>query len=543
MKTSSALVRYPGDPLSVMGLLPDRCAAAVAACLLAGGHDTEIIDLGTAEGMAELFQARPLRDLMKRRNGSPAALAADLPDYRKKRAWRRAFRASRSIRCLDVARDLAYRQLDFVGFCVHKPADIAPAAEIAGQLRNLNSNVRLLIFGKAAETFAPLIAACGNVFDALCYYDPEWAIVHWAESICRPDQWSTIPNVAAIGDSRDHLNAPQPVDIADVPKPAYAPGVYPALANGSGKIRVFPIEMERGCGAGCHCCPGQSAARRKPLPLVSKELAALQEYNRARAFLFEQWTADTRALTQLSRLIMNAHPGLVYSNCQHGASFGAQALPLLKASGCLSLGFHIDSGSQRLQEDYFGREVSISRLEELVRLSGETGFFTSVRMLYPTPADDWHTEAESLRFLRRAKPHGYALEAPSVHPFSEWRRHNNAFGFAAEKVNARAWRVLLANLDSRFAKSRADRKTRETLEHEICCLNGMSTLSEEEFLIACLADHAAAPQRAIDALRHSLSTGDSEFATAFVAKVNDNACLREDPLFSTGTRLREAVGN
>ena len=110
-------------------------------------------------------------------------------------------------------------------------------------------------------------------------------------------------------------------------------------------------------------------------------------------------------------------------------AWDASAASAMAASGGQCVGIRVDSGSQRLVADHYGHTFGISAAEEAVRMAIRHGLHTTVQLTYPCPWDEEHTRAETLRFLRRTRPHGVNILHPHVLPHSRWHAMAAEFGY------------------------------------------------------------------------------------------------------------------
>src|SRR5690606_37539778 len=88
---------------------------------------------------------------------------------------------------------------------------------------------------------------------------------------------------------------------------------------------------------------------------------------------------------------------------------------------------------QRLLEDFYGDRHGVSVTEEVLRACKAAGIFTATRFVYPCPADDHHTAAETLRLAARTRPDAIRIELPEVLPGSRWYAEPSTFGFTLDR--------------------------------------------------------------------------------------------------------------
>jgi len=439
MKTRSVLIRFPGYPLALESLLPDRHLAVWAGCLLDLGHRTRIFDYGTLEMLDRQFP-REGRDLLRQlcerfgTEGPMPPLGAML-GYWQLRQTDRAFRTRQEKVAREIARDLADRKgLDFVLFKLSAADDVAPAAAMAARLREWRPELRLFAAGPFADLFAEPLMERIPALDCICVGDIERSLVRLAENLRNPEIWEEIPNLVLRVAGRPWATPRRmESDLGVFPAPAYDPHVYPALGR-PGKLMLFAVEDSRGRDLPAHAMPAwERELRLKDQFAVCNEVWRLNALYGAQAFHFTGAGSPAYHVQDVARALQLRGLRIVYSRSTRPDAVEPAGLPLLRASGCRALDFRIDSGSQRLLEDYYGHDFGISQVEQVMRNCGSFEMFTAARFVYPCPADDYHTEAETIRLVNRIRPDAVHVGLPEVFPGSNWYERCGRFGFSLNR--------------------------------------------------------------------------------------------------------------
>jgi hypothetical protein len=439
MKTRSVLIHFPGYPLAMESLLPDQHLAAWAACLLDLGHRTRILDYGTLDWIDRQFP-REGRELLKRladlftEDGPVPALGAVFT-YWQLRHTDRAFRARQDECGREIARDVASRKnLDFALFKLDSVEDVEPASRMAARLREARPELRILAAGAVANAFAEPLLQHIPALDCVCVGDIERSLVRLAENLRNPSEWNDIPNLV-FRDGTGVLRTERRVerDLALFPAPAYEPDVYPALA-GSGKAMLFRVEDCRGRALSDPALPPEERELRlKDAPTVCKEVWRLHTLYGAEVFHFPNAGATAHHVIDVAREMQMRGLRVMYGRSLRPEAMDVAALPLLRASGCRAVDFRVDSGSQRLLDDYYRHEFCVSHAEQVLRSCRSYELFTSASFTYPSPADDYHTESETLRLIYRTSPDAVSVALANVLPGSDWYEDNAQYGFGMSK--------------------------------------------------------------------------------------------------------------
>ncbi len=409
MKTCSLLVSFPAIPFTWRTLMPHRRLAGLAAALESEGHETGICDYGTLETLDRLYPGGCRSSVHDMADPfflhAPAAPLKAFAAYWRLRNMNRAIRARERKLIDETARMIASRKpLHFVAMMIDGPETVAGAVELSARLREWAPSVRLAAVGAFVERHAESLRGVLSSFDCLCMGDPEWSLLQWAERLDHPGLWSFIPNLLWKHGGRK----PERFGVSefdDFAAPVYDTGLYPALAPGN-KLNLFEVEMARPC-------PGDGTPRARSTRAVCDEAGRIVSDQGARVLWFSGEPPSASHVSAVGYEIL-ARGLQIWHGCEGAVS---QSRPgtfsALTASGCRAVVFDIASGSQRLASDCYGKTFGISEAETVLRASKNAGLYTVARFRYPGRHDDYHTRAETLRFIGRVLPDAVAILSAS----------------------------------------------------------------------------------------------------------------------------------
>lgn len=565
MKTRSVLVHFPGSPFTLQNLTPNRRLATLAGALIEAGHETVIRDLGAVGTLEQLFNeklrkaAEPIADRLF--VNSPAGPTTGFPGLRQWKALDRVLHARQEELCATVASEFGrMKGIDFVAFDMETASDAGVTVSIATRLAENAPSLRLLAVGPFAERHGELLARTTDVFDCVCAGEAESSVVEWAENLGRPAVWEQIPNLACVW--RDNVRvSSRPRDSAtSLPSPCYSPDVYPALLN-SEKLKLFDVEDSRGCSGMCYGCEqpsrGGNGVRVKPAAVVYGEMANLTELYGARAFCFSNPGSSLLQMEALACEILSRGRRIWYCRTGQIRHMDTRVLPTLRASGCRAMSFRVDTGSQRLLDDYYGRDFGVTQAEHLLGGCKLSDIHTAACFTYPCPADDYHTRAETLRLVERTRPHAASVSLPEFAPASAWGRHPTEFGFALDErrylrgvirgsrsctSSLRHWRAFPYSMNTR-SWAQAIRENRG-LCREIAALGVATSVSAKQALMAQIAGYEGCEEEFATLLRHQLFVGDVVSVADTVKSFNREACAPVNTMtLKPFTPVLAAVGN
>jgi hypothetical protein len=217
----------------------------------------------------------------------------------------------------------------------------------------------------------------------------------------------------------------------------------------------------------------------------------------------------------------------------------------------------VDTGSQMMLDDYYGKGFGVSETESVLRASRQAGIYTVARFTYPTPADDYHSEAETLRLIDRTRPHLVLAAPPELAPDSHWMRESEHFGFRVDteayhrhaagerpllgvpthpwegetfRADGKPWRKLMLELD--------------TLQREAMKRGAATAGCERLALMARVSASGCAEDEFARAFMRGLITGDAVAVGELTAKFNARATTPENAImFRPFVPVLAAVGN
>jgi len=436
MKTRSVLVYFPGYPFEPQALIPSRLMASVAGSLLDQGHETRVLDYGTVEMVHRLVRGKP-SDLAVRVSDAMAADGFANPLQTLHFLWQmntanRLFRERRLEAAREIAGQLAcQRGLHFAAFMLNAVEDILSTLAIIRPLRAQRPKLKIVAFGAMAEAYGAELAHEG--IDVVCIAETEATLVALAERIEAMHLWGSIPNILyAEGNRIRETGREDATSFSSLPAPVYDPDAYPAL-KAEQKLRLFEIDD---CRSPVRCVNDDDhdggLPRMRTVGAVCNEMWRAGTLFGARAFHFTGEAAPASHVSAVALEMLRRGISAAYTRSCDPAHAVPATFPGLFASGCTALSFPIHTGSQRLLDQYYVTGTTVTELERTLRCAKQAGIYTIARFTYPSPADDVHTRAETLRIIERARPDAAPLTTPAVVPGSRWYTEKGRLGFGID---------------------------------------------------------------------------------------------------------------
>lgn len=407
MQFKTCLLNAPGAPLCMEDLMPQRALAAMAAALLRAGHEAYIFDLGTTR------------------------FAAHASDFRGE---------ALTVAAIDA---LLNERPGLVVLQVARRKDLRPARHIARMVKDYLPACRVVIAGAYVEAYGAVLVGEEPSFDAALLLDPEIAVVEAASQSRAGVRITGTPNMVVVREGAAQRGKRRLArNLDELPLPNYDPAIYPSLYQGE-KLQLFEIEQCRG-GAGTQMGPtapwSVSPLRLKSPSVCAREIEHIRaQVPAAGAFHIAGASVPAAALEHLCYELRGLDRPIRYSRDAQVPEFETLSPHSLYASGCRVLRFGLHSGSQRLLEDFYGQRFKVSEAERALQRAQRARLVRVADFTFPTPQDDRHTRAETIRLLSRTMPEAVRIDAPELRPESTWRDWQTAYGFVVEDSAYRAW--------------------------------------------------------------------------------------------------------
>ena len=339
-------------------------------------------------------------------------------------------------------------------------------------------------------------------------------------------------------------------------KPAYDPALYPALADRAAKLQIFEINDRLAAG---EASQGASligeADEDAGLPSIASHcdiIEGVMDQLGARAFHFLADGASERRAAALHMGLTHRKLNPVFSRSCHVARTSPHAMALLRRCGCEAVRLRIESGSQRLLEDYYGYDTTVTHAEAAFRAARDVGLFAVAEFGYPAPADDRHTAAESLRLAIRTGLQAAIVRLPFAAPGGAWARDPERYGFAAAEPRPPAptrfplpvdrWQLPAYRHGNRSHGEVVHAQEQFIADLAQCGVN--TTGSEHLALIARALGSGACAAEFATRVARMLYTGDAESLRSLVRQFNDAARTMPAPAIQTeSSPVRRAVGD
>lgn len=516
MSHRSLMIKVPSCPFSLDVLRPNRRLAQFAACLNASGHETTILDYGTIEMLERLYPlslratAPSLVDELHVEESAPSfdTLLAQWELQGHPEALLKHHQQVWQECALEIAEDKA---LDVVVFCVDSLEEQRIVESMITVLRAHCPRLSIIGMGSQFIQHPEQLPHAVEPYDCVYWGNMATPFVDMVDTLDRREDWPTLPFIAFHDDVRFTMTH-QESCLRETPLPDYSAATYPALHEAR-KLLFFEIED----------CPVQG------IPCTERtlsEIQLLQSLFDAQAFQFTGSDAQHLHAESLARTLLDRHINIRYTRECHVQSTPNSTVPLLPASGCYSVDFQIDTGSQRLLDRYYHHPFTVTQVEQTLRACKFSNLHTVMNFSYPSVEDDYHTFMETLRLAERCKPNSVVVGIPAqVHK-------------------------PLSDLKTRFEVEPTYRASAEIQDEHTALLQAFqergipSHITPPLALMAHLAGYRGLEEEFMHQLMYQLMSGDALGLNVLLKQLNRSICKVPNTVtFTPFTPLQQVVGN
>jgi len=165
--------------------------------------------------------------------------------------------------------------------------------------------------------------------------------------------------------------------------------------------RPLPIVTGRGCPYSCNFCYRVSAYRFRPVEEVMDEMEYMIDRFKVNSFYFEDdlFMLSHQKMKEFCEAVFNRGLKIKYSCMGRVNTVNPEIAQYMKDSGCISIYYGIESGSQEIL-DNMSKKTTLGQIHEAVRLTREQGIYTEYGFIYGEPNDTEQTMIDTTKLIK-----------------------------------------------------------------------------------------------------------------------------------------------
>jgi len=441
MSTRSILVNFNGYPSTMNSLVPDNGLANLAGSLFETGHETLILDYSTVDtirrmapqelqtALSDAYEAfltdmRTAGKLSEKTSNLLIELDRKLEQHKEEEFIRIAD---------EIINKIEEVNADFIGFKLWTGDGFYGSEKIARHIRGKYPDLKIFAGGPHVDFFKENILHYTDVFDAIAYGEGEETISLLAEYVEGKRKLFEIPNLIYKQDREIKFTDLKRVeDLNLLPDPIYDDEIYPAM-KGNQKIKFIMIDESRGCPNACHFCihPLKSGNRwrLRDVTKIADLMERLGNKVGTNAFRLAGSNTPAHLKNELALEIIKRGLKVRYVSFGHARDADKEDYELLHKSGCVSLFFGVESGSQEILDKDINKGVKVEQIIRALKRAEKAELLTVASIIAPCPHETPETLKQTLDVLVKAKPDSIVIQPPCVIPGTQWYANSSKLGF------------------------------------------------------------------------------------------------------------------
>jgi radical SAM superfamily enzyme YgiQ (UPF0313 family) len=539
------LINYSGYPAVIRSLALDNGLANLAGSLLQKGHQTTILDYATVDTIERLFPHECSDELSCLTGRIISSLEQGfLPqgdDLRVFRDMDTRINELQKGKVRQIAQEIseyakAYK-VDFVGLKLWLGDGFEGSITIAEKIKEDNPKLPVFAGGPHVDSFRENIFDVCDIFDALVYGEGEETITMLADYVSGKRKLEDIPNLIYKNNGRIITTPIRRIENLDsLSSPVYDENVYLAM-RGNQKIKMVFIDESRGCPNHCSYCihpikSGNKWRERTPEAVVEQMERMNRRYGFT-AFKFAGSNPPPSLKKGVANEILNRELKVTYTAFGHIRDGLDVDFELLKKSGCYSLFFGIESGSQRILDESMNKGIRIDQITKTIKACKEAGLYVVGSVIIPAPHETEETKQESFELLLRMRPDSVVVWFPALMLGTDWEKNNQKYGFDILDRKRFLKEAMLYKIKSFYPPSLWESSSEYSLNGRpfkeiiketgnfICSLEKNGILTQVTCETALIARYAGmSPKECRDKETKYLSSGDHKSIGELVTKIN-----------------------
>lgn len=270
-----------------------------------------------------------------------------------------------------------------------------------------------IVAGGSAGMSVPQLLLDHSAVDAVCAGEGERAVVDLIKALRAygKEGLADIPGFYFKEGNRTSFSGTRPL-IKDLDTESDMPAydllpmeIY--LANPKiGLGRDIDIISSRGCPFDCAFCyqPWGRSFRSHSASFIIEMVRHLRKTYRIDfvSFQDDEFMADKRRVLEICERIPRETPGLKWSCTGRANLVSSDITKTMRLAGCVSISYGFESGSPRMLRA-MRKRVTISDMEEAVRINRELGMMVPVSFILGMPGEDEESCRETVEFCARNK--------------------------------------------------------------------------------------------------------------------------------------------
>jgi radical SAM superfamily enzyme YgiQ (UPF0313 family) len=290
----------------------------------------------------------------------------------------------------------------FSSICSTFPLSI----RVARAVKNLRPHAMILFGGPQASVVDAATLAAFPWVDFILRGEVEESLPSLLQELHRDYDFSQVCGLTyREGNTvKRNPNAPVIEDLDALPPPAYH------LSNYLEKATSASIELGRGCPFSCTFCSTNDFFRRKfRLRSPARVLREMREIAAAYGIqhfelVHDMFTVDRKRVVAFCEAMLACDDEFTWKCSARTDCVDRELLELMARSGCRSVFFGIETGSQKMQR-VIDKDLDLERAKQMLDIAEQVEMKTTVSLITGFPEEDWQDVRDTIKIFTYSARH------------------------------------------------------------------------------------------------------------------------------------------
>ncbi len=445
------LINYPGYPATLREFYYDNGLANLAGALLENGHIPLILDYANPSIISWFFPYGFREEINE--------IVSEINFFHRKKKippeplLKRFYNMDDRINDFQKGRITEFTQNEIIpkikdfspgviGFKLWIGEGFVSSVKMAEIIKKEFPKIKIFGGGSQVDWFGENIYrfGYGEFFDALAEGEGEETIVKLAEYADGRIDINDVPNLIYRKNSGGiaGTKVKRIGSLEKLARPVYDSNIYYPVSERE-KIKIFMLDESRGCPNKCSFClhPYKSGGYwrvRKAENIVDDMEYIISRYG-SNVFRFAGSNPPPELKRDIAKEIIKRGLKVKYGAFGHVRGLTAEDCALLKQSGCVSLFFGVESGSQYILDKAMNKGVKAGAIKRALNMCGDAGIKAVASVIVPAPFDTKETIDETFELLTETRPSSVIVNMPGALPHTEWLFNHGKYGFSFENTD------------------------------------------------------------------------------------------------------------
>lgn len=381
----------------------------------------------------------------------------------------------------DLIEDLLEKNPDLVGFSIVLMDQLVPALDLAKKIKERVPNIKIVFGGTTITRLIDSIKKDPLYFKYVDFYvkkEGEMAMLELINALNEKKSLENVPNLIWFNeDIVENQQLSKQVLIKDLPFPNFDGFDLKAYLSPE---PVIPVIFSRNCYwnkcSFCDICHGYDAVYRiKGIERVVQEIAYLKKKYNVDYFRFVDEAIHPNHLKIFAEKLIELNLGVKWETaCRLEKGFKDKDLcKLLYKSGCRSLSFGLESGSQKVV-DLMNKGYDIADVDVILKNVSDAGIAIHIYLMTDFPGEGEKEFQETVDIMVR---NGYNIHSFQVSKFMLTKKSaiSKMFSEKREDPGASSLNFEIAHTDraERLKEILRDKLPNHNVGQELICTHRM----------------------------------------------------------------------